>query len=60
MLGRNEIKVLLKTENVLNKLYNYWEYSNGNIWELLEDKVNERIESMVNEYEKKKIKEKVR
>lgn len=60
MLGRNEIKVLLKTENVLDRLYDYWEQSDGNIWELLEDKVNEKIENMVVEYEKKKTREKVR
>lgn len=60
MLGRNDIKVLLKTENVLDRLYDYWEHSNGNIWELLEDKVNEKIENMVVDYEKKKTREKVR
>lgn len=60
MLGRNEIKVLLKTENVLDKVYNYWENSDGNIWGLLEDKVNEKIENMVVDYEKKKTREKVR
>lgn len=58
ILGRNEIKALLKTENVLDKLYDYWENSDGNIWELLEDKVNEKIENMTIEYEKRK--EKVR
>lgn len=58
ILGRNEIKVLLKTENILDKLYDYWENSDGNIWGLLEDKVNEKIENMTTEYEKRK--EKVR
>lgn len=58
MLGRNEIKVLLKTENVLDKVYDYWENSDGNIWEQLEDKVNEKIENMTMEYQKRK--EKVR
>ena len=57
MLGRNEIKVLLKTENVLDKVYNYWENSDGNIWEQLEDKVNEKIENMTIEYQKRKQKE---
>lgn len=60
MLGRNDIKVLLKTEDVLEKLYDYWEQSDGNIWELLEDKVNEKIEDIAVEYEKNKKKEKVR
>jgi len=58
ILGRNEIKVLLKTENVLDKVYDYWENSDGNIWGLLEDKVNEKIENMTMEYQKRK--EKVR
>jgi len=58
MLGRNEIKVLLKTENVLDKVYDYWESSDGNIWEQLEDKVNEKIENMTIEFQKRK--EKVR
>lgn len=58
MLGRNEIKVLLKTENVLDKVYDYWENSDGNIWEQLEDKVNEKIENMTIEFQKRK--EKVR
>jgi len=58
MLGRNEIKVLLKSENVLDKVYDYWENSDGNIWGLLEDKVNEKIENMTMEYQKRK--EKVR
>ena len=58
MLGRNEIKVLLKSENVLDKVYDYWESSDGNIWEQLEDKVNEKIENMTMEYQKRK--EKVR
>lgn len=56
ILDRNEIKVLLKTENVLDKIYDYWENSDGNIWELLEDKVNEKIENMTIEYEKRKEK----
>ena len=57
MLGRNEIKVLLKTENVLDKVYDYWENSDGNIWGLLEDKVNEKIENMTIEFQKRKQKE---
>lgn len=56
ILDRNEIKVLLKTENVLDKVYDYWENSDGNIWGLLEDKVNEKIENMTIEYGKRKEK----
>lgn len=60
MLGRNEIKMLLKTDNILGKLYDYWEHSDGSIWGLLEDKVSEKIEKMSVEYNKQKIQEKVR
>ena len=60
MLGRQEIRVLLKTDNVVGKLYDYWTHSDGNIWELLEDKVNEKIEKMTMEYDKQKRQEKVR
>lgn len=60
ILGRNEMKVLLKTEHILDKLYCYWESSDGNIWEQLEDKVDEKIGKMTMEYERKKLKEKVR
>lgn len=35
MIGRQEIKVLLKTENIIDKLYDYWEHSDGSIWGLL-------------------------
>ena len=58
MLGRQEIKVLLKTDNVVEKLYDYWEHSDRNIWEQLEDNVNEKLEKMVTDYQKNK--EKVR
>ena len=58
MLGRNEIKVLLKTDNVIGKLYDYWEHSDGYIWEKLEDRVDEKLDKMVLEFQKNK--EKVR
>lgn len=58
MLGRNEIKVLLKTDNVIGKLYDYWEHSDGYIWEKLEDRVDEKLDTMVLEFQKNK--EKVR
>lgn len=60
MLEKNEVRVLLKTENVLDKLYDYWEKSDGNIWDLLEDKVNEKIENMTVDYEKQKNRNKAR
>ena len=47
-----------KTDNVVEKLYDYWEHSDGNIWEQLEDNVNEKLEKMVTDYQKNK--EKVR
>ncbi len=60
MLGRTEIKVLLKTDNVVEKLYNFWESSDGNIWGLLEDKVKEKIQDITLEYDKLKIQMKER
>lgn len=60
MIGRQEIKVLLKTDNIIGKLYDYWEHSDGSIWGLLEDKVNEKIEKMTMEYDKQKRQEKAR
>ena len=56
MLGRQEIKVLLKTDNVIGKLYDYWERSEGNIWEMLEDRVDEKLDKIVLEYQKNKEK----
>lgn len=46
MLGRQKIKVLLKTDNILGELYDYWKHSNGNIWGQLEDRVEEKITKM--------------
>ena len=60
ILGRGKIKVLLKTDNVVDKLYNYWEYSDGYIWDKLEDRVNEKIEEMTIEYDKQKRQRKER
>lgn len=58
MLGREEMKVLLKTDNILGKLYNYWEHSDGNIWGQLEDKVDEKITKMaLLDYQKNKNRE---
>ena len=55
MIGRQEIKVLLKTDNVIGKLYDYWENSDGNIWGLLEDRVSEKITKMtLLDYQKNK------
>lgn len=55
MLGRQEIKVLLKTDNILGKLYDYWEHSDGNIWGQLEDRVDEKITKMtLQDYQKNK------
>lgn len=58
MLGRQEIKVLLKTDNIVGKLYDYWEHSDGYIWEKLEDNVNEKIRDIEQTFIRKK--EKVR
>ena len=57
MLGRTDMKVLLKTDNVIGKLYDYWVNSDGNIWERLEDRTNEKIEQLAMQYERNKGKE---
>lgn len=58
MLGRQEMKLLLKTDNILGKLYDYWENSNGNIWGQLEDRVDEKITKMtLLDYQKNRNKE---
>ncbi len=58
MLGRQEMKVLLKTDNVLGKLYDYWENLDGNIWGQLEDRVDEKITKMaLLDYQKNKNRE---
>ena len=58
MLGRQEMKVLLKTDNILGKLYDYWENSDGNIWGQLEDRVDEKITKMtLLDYQKNRNKE---
>ena len=51
------MKVLLKTDNVIGKLYDYWVNSDGNIWERLEDRTNEKIEQLAMQYERNKGKE---
>lgn len=56
MLGRQEIKVLLKTDNIVGKMYDYWEHSDGNIWERLEDRVDEKLDKMVLDFQKNKEK----
>ena len=58
MLGRQEMKLLLKTDNILGKLYDYWEKSDGNIWGQLEDRVDEKITKMtLLDYQKNRNKE---
>lgn len=57
MLGRTEMKVLLKADNVIGKIYDYWVHSDGYIWDKLEDRTNEKIEQLVMLYEKNKGKE---
>ena len=57
MLGRTEMKVLLKTDNVIGKIYDYWVQSDGYIWDKLEDRTNEKAEQLVMQYKKDKGKE---
>ena len=54
MLGRTEMKVLLKTDNVIGKIYDYWVQSDGYIWDKLEDRTNEKVEQVVMQYKKDK------
>lgn len=52
------MKLLLKTDNILGKLYDYWENSDGNIWGQLEDRVDEKITKMtLLDYQKNRNKE---
>lgn len=56
MLDRQEIRVLLKTDKVIEKFYNHWENSDGNIWGQLEDNVSEKLDKMVLDYHRNKEK----
>lgn len=58
ILDKEQMKILLKTDNVIQKLYSNWEHSDGYIWEQLEDNVNEKIRDIEQSFMRKK--EKVR
>lgn len=57
MLGRREIKALLKKNNALDDLYDRWEESDGDIWEMLEDNIRTSVDKIATEYDKNKEKE---
>lgn len=59
-LDKEEIKALLKTDNILDKLYNKYINSECNLLDVLKDNVQKSIEDITKEYEKMKKKQKVR
>ena len=50
----NELQALLKTDNLLNELYNEWMRRDCNIYTTVGEVVNERFEEIVNEYAENK------
>jgi len=59
IFSKEQVQVLLKTDNLLDKLYDQYEKSDGNIWEQLEDNVEGSLENIIKEY-KNRNREKVR
>lgn len=59
IFSKEQVQILLKTDNLIDNLYDRYEKSDGNIWTYLEDNVSEKLGDIVKEYNKK-IKEKVR
>lgn len=53
MFDKEELKILLKTDYILDKLYSHWEKSGGYIWEGLEDNVNGKIGNIIRNYHNK-------
>ena len=49
----NELKILLKQDNLLQECYDEWLDSDGGFNQVLEDSVDERIEFIIEESEKK-------
>ena len=58
IFSKEQIQVLLKTDNLLEKLYDKYEKSDGNIWEYLEDNVGDSLGNIVKEYNQLKNKNK--
>lgn len=59
IFSKEQVQILLKTDNIVENLYERYEKSDGNIWSYLEDNVSEKLGDIVKEYNKKN-KEKVR
>lgn len=59
IFSKEQVQILLKTDNIVENLYDRYEKSDGNIWSYLEDNVSEKLGDIVKEYNKKN-KEKVR
>lgn len=60
IFSKEQVQVLLKIDNLLDKLYDKYEKSDGNIWEYLEDNVGDSLGNIVKEYLKNKNREKQR
>lgn len=56
----NELRALLKIDNILNKLYNKYINSECNLLDVLKDNVDDSIRNIAKDYEKRKIQEKAR
>ncbi len=56
IFSKEQLQVLLKTDNLLEKLYDKYEKSDGNIWEYLEDNVGDSLGNIVKEYNQLKNK----
>lgn len=57
---KNEVKALLKTDNILSKLYDKYLHSECNLLDVLKDNVDDSIRDITKEYEKRKMQEKAR
>lgn len=58
IFSKEQMQILLKTDNILDKLYYKYEHSDGNIWGQLEDNVSEKIGEIFKEYNQDKNKDK--
>jgi hypothetical protein len=48
----NELKALLKTDNILQECYDEWLESDGGFNQILEESIDNRIETIVEDYNK--------
>ncbi len=57
ILGRNEIKVLLKTDNVIDKIYSKCVEKENTALDTLRDNVQDSIDDISKQYQRNKVKE---